>query len=361
MDTKKQKEHPLISFFRLIVLPRYQVIFVVFLTAILTGLFITSFRQFVAFEVKPEMYPLSPQELEVNAKHSTLVQAGLHINNFSEFDIRTNSFTFGGILWFVFDKSTISIEQIEHFSFSRGTILEKSEPEIKFIDDNCFAQYNIRVQFKADINQKYFPFDDHRLYIELVNKFVSPQELVFDASLTSFLLSDNILIIGWRPIDRAVQTGFGLSVLDTADPAKNVYHPKVLFSIDFRRNGIQDILLIFLPLCLLIFICFFSLGFDPPESSVRILNLSLASITGLITYRFVLQNMTPQVGYFILSDCFFLLFLAFTFIAFCTGLIVIRVDKITPFLIVLRGVVYVCSNIAIVGFTIYFLFYWPYA
>jgi len=352
---------PIVRFLQRIVLPKYQVIAMALVAAILIGLFVYTFRSFNVFEKQPELHAVSPQELKNLASSTTQVQVGLHINDFPEFNVRSNSFVFDGIIWFLFDQSAISLSTIEKFSFSRGTILQKSSPDTKFIGGNYFAQYNIRVEFKADLNQKYFPFDDHRLYFEMVNKYVTPEELIFSSSLSSFLISDDILIISWRPVDRGVETGFDVSILDKFDPNKNVYHPKTLFSIDFRRIGIQDIFLIFLPLCLMVFICFFSFGFDPPDESMRILTLSLSSITGLITYRFVLQSLTPQVGYFILSDCFFLLFLALNFICFCVNLILIRQGKVTLFLAVLRGLIYLLSNIAIVGFSFYFLFYWPYS
>ena len=151
-----------------------------------------------------------------------------------------------------------------------------------------------------------------------------------------------------------------MSTLDKFDASKNVYHPKILFAIDFQRAGIQDILLIFIPLCLMLFMCLFGLGFDPPGDSAKILTLSLSGITGLISYRFVLQNLTPQVGYFILSDFFFLLFLSLSFVSFFIGLIMIRRAKITNNIIVLRGVVYLSTHIIVIGSTYYLLFYWPY-
>ena len=362
MVTKKNSlyDHPIAYFLQHLVAPKYQIISIVLVVTILAGLFTYVFSTFNVFEEKPELRPISPQELRTLASSTTQVQVGLHINNFPKFDVRSNSFVFDGIIWFLFDQSAISLATVEKFSFARGTILQKSPPNTKIIGGNFFAQYNIRVEFKADLNQKYFPFDDHRLYIEMINKYVTPEELIFSSSLSSFLISDDILIISWKPIDQEVETGFDESVLDKFEPDINVYHPKILFSIDFKRIGIQDIFLIFLPLCLMVFICLFSLGFDPPKESGWILTLSLSSITGLMAYRFVLQSLTPQVGYFILSDCFFLLFLALCFICFCTGLIVIRKGKLTPPLAILRGLVYLFSNIALIGFSFYFLFYWPY-
>ena len=194
----------------------------------------------------------------------------------------------------------------------------------------------------------------------MTNKYVTPEELIFSSSLSSFLISANVLIIGWKPVDRSVESGFTVSVLDKFDQNKDVSHPKMLFAIDFKRIGIQDIFLIFLPLCLMVFIGLFSFSLDPPKMTARIFTLTLTSITGLMGYRFVLQSLTPQVGYLLLSDCIFLLFLGVIFLIFCTCLIIVKYDKMSPNLIVFRGLIFIFSYMLLLGFTFYFMFFWPY-
>lgn len=344
-----------------IVKPKYQIIAMGFFSAVLVSLFMYTFNGFIAFEKRPDIKPILPQELKGISGSSTQVSVGLYINDFPEFNVRENTFVLEGKVWFLFDQAVISLETIGQFSFARGEILSKSDPEIKLIDGNYFAQYNVRVKFKADLNQKYFPLDDHRLYFELENNHVTPKELTFSSSLNSFLLSPDVLVIGWKPIDRFVETGYTETILDRFDPNKNVEHPKVIFAIDFSRVGIQDIFLIFLPLCLMVFISFFSLSLDPPQMSARLFTLALSAITGLMAYRFVLQSIVPQVGYFILSDCFFILFLAVVFLIFCSVLIVVQRNEVTPRIVVFRAAVFLLSYLLLLGFTFYFLFFWPYA
>jgi len=351
-----------ISFLGTIVKPKCQVVIIAAFVLFLSMVFAYSFSNLNIFENRPLINPIIPQEVKGLETSTAQVKVGLHINDFPDFNMRDNVFVFDANIWFLFDPSEVSLETIERFSFSRGNILQKSlPPETKLIDGNYFVQYSLQVKFNADLNHKFFPFDDHRLYIEMTNKYVTPKELAFSSSLSSFLISNNMFLIGWKPVDMFIESGFTTEKLDKFDQSKNVSHPKVLFAIDFRRVGIQGIFLIFLPLCLMVFIGLFSFSLDPPKMEARISTLALTSITGLMGYRFVLQSLTPQVGYLLLSDCLFLLFLAVLFIIFCTGLIIIRKAEMTPGLIVFRGLVFIFSYMLLVTFTCYFLFFWPYS
>lgn len=353
-------ETGIVLFLETIVRPAYQIVFMIAFSCIATIFFVYAMASINIFEKRPSLNPIVPKELSELASSTSQVKVGLNISDFSEFDIRANRFVFDAHIWFLFDQSALSIETIEKFSFLRGSIIKKSPPDTKLIGGNYFVQHEIRVEFKADLNKKYFPFDDHRLYIEMVNKYVTPKELIFSASLSSFLMAPNLHVIGWRVIDKSVETGFSESILDTFDERKNVAQPKILFAIDFGRVDIQDIFLVFLPLFLMVFMAFFSFGCNPPQESTRMLTLAMSSMTGLLAYRFVLQNLTPKAGYFILSDCFFFLLLALVFLVFCLALVVLKKGLVTRELIIVRGIIYIFSYMILLSGTVYFLFYWPY-
>ena len=286
------------------------------------------------------------------------VEVGFHIDDFSVFNIRENDFTFNAKVWFLFDKSMVSLEDVEKFAFTRGNITHQTLEETKVINGKFFAQYGVKVAFKADLNQKYFPFDDHRIYIELINTHATPEEIIFSTDTSSFLIPKELVLIGWHPVGRQVETGFNKSILDRFDSQKNSTHPSALFSIDFSRAGVQNIFLIFLPLFLMIFISFFALSLNPEVSRSSMFNLALTAVTGLMGYRFVLQGLMPRVSYFLLSDCFFLLLLGVAFFVFCASLMIVKTGKLTNSILVLRGSVFIMSYLILIFFSIYFLFYW---
>ena len=339
-----------------VIRPRYQFLVSVIFTLFLFGVFHAAYKNKVIFEKHPVIYPITDKD--THYAHAAKVEMGFHINDFSVFNMQENEFIFDAKVWFLFDKDQISLDVVEKFDFTRGTISQQRLEETKMIEGKFFAQYDIQVEFKADLNQKYFPFDDHRIYIELINTVATPEEVLFYTDLSSFVISRNLLIIGWHPTDHALEVGINKSVLDRFDAEKSSTHPSVLFSVDFTRDGIQNILLVFLPLFLMVFIGLFSLGLDPKISYSSMFNLALTAVTGLMGYRFVLQSLMPRVSYFLLSDCFFLLLLGVSFFVFCASLMIAKVGKVTDTVIIYRGVVFIASYIVLIALSCYFLFYW---
>jgi hypothetical protein len=52
--------------------------------------------------------------------------------------------------------------------------------------------------------------------------------------------------------------------------------------------------------------------------ALNIMALATGGLTSIIAYRFVIQGMSPKVGYFLLSDHIFTFFVSLAFFKFCT-------------------------------------------
>ena len=178
-----------------------------------------------------------------------------------------NKFTIDAIIWFEFDPALVSLETVEKFSFDKGDIIKKTTSDTKVIEGKFFAQFNITVRFTTNLLFEMFPLDDHRLYLILTNKFVTPSEVVYQAFISGFTLSEDMFVAGWQSVDHNVFTGYSEARLDESDAKKVVLNPKVVFSIDFKRFGTQRIFLIFLPIFLMFFIGILSFAFDPTKKN----------------------------------------------------------------------------------------------
>ncbi len=272
-------------------------------------------QHYNALEHIPEFsFPTVAKEAEFQ-RTAEKVKVGLYIRDFSEFNITKEEFTFSGIIWFVFDPTLVSLETIGKFSFEKGEILEKSAPKVRLVDNNALVYYDIKVKFTSPLRYDLFPFDDHRIYILFTNNFVSAVEVKFESSTYDFVVKPTLRDIGWEQVDRRVQAGYLKDDLDPYDEAKNTYHPRVAFALDYSRVGVRYITLIILPLLLLLFLAIFTFSLDAKKSSGTALSLAAGGVTGIIAYRFVMESMSPSVDYFMISDkIFFLFFVAIFFI-----------------------------------------------
>ncbi|MFA6066502.1 MAG: hypothetical protein WC707_04975 [Candidatus Babeliaceae bacterium] len=332
--------------------PLFQLIMIVITGSILAVSLYRSSLYFTSTDPTPAISRLTPKILEGFAGNPSVVRTGIFISDFLTFDPVKNDFIFKGIVWFELDPAIISIDMLKKFTFERAEILERSEPYTRIINDKLFVRYDVKVRFKTQLQYSYFPFDDHRIFLQLVHGVVSPDEMIFESSSADFIVHFSTAALGWTAIDRHVVTGFIESDVDPYDPKKNVYHPSVLFSIDYQRNGIRYALTILLPLLLIFFVSLFIFSIDAFKYSTVAVSLAAGSVTALLAYRFVIENFSPAVGYFMLSDYIFFLFLFASSFVFFFSIILVKLTHL------LKKIIIMGLHTFVSGVCIYLFFFW---
>jgi hypothetical protein len=344
-----------------IVKPKSQ-IFLLLTTVFLVLFMIRMQRQnFVSLEDHPELLYVTPQVLKSWGSDPSTIYVGLYINNFPKFNMEANNFVFDAIIWFNYDPAHVSAETIGKFAFEKGEILSKSTPESKLVDSRLITQFEIRVQFSSNVNYTLFPLDDHRIFISLFNSTLSPRSNLLKSEKRSFTISPGALLEGWNYVDTHVSYGYNESKLVQQDKEVVIVRPKVVFSIDLRRAGIKFITLIFIPLFLIFFISIFSFSFDPKTHLAQMLALSLGGISSIIGYRFVIQNLSPNIGYAIFSDYVFSLLLIFIFITFVVCIVLIKRGELSPSWICIRALLLLFFHASFLLSWYFFLFYGAHA
>lgn len=346
------------SFFYSVVRPQYQLVALLITSLIAVYISYRAITVYRPQEKMTQVLPITPQKIKEWGGEPTTVQVGLFITNWHEFNVRDNIFIFDGVLWFQFDPALISLDTVDKFSFEKGELLYKSKPDTKLIDDKLFAEYEIRLRFTTNLNHKMFPLDDHRIFIVLLNRYVSPSDVIFQTNKSSFSSSKTVFIPDWQQIEYEVKSGYEEQDIDKRDERKIIRNPKVVFMIDFWRSGVSLIMLILLPIFLIFFIGLFSFSFDPTVAQMPIIIISTTALTSLVAYRFVIQGMSPRVGYFLLSDLFFTVFLAFAFIVFVVGVSVVKSGTLQRPLVVVRGVMFLAFHIFFIVLWYYLLMHW---
>ncbi|HEA28638.1 MAG TPA: hypothetical protein ENH91_01350 [Leeuwenhoekiella sp.] len=340
-----------------IVRPPYQVVMLCFTFAIVLILGWKAIGLYRPLEEWPEVKSIVPEQIKEWGGEPVVVGVGLYLTNWQVFDEVNSDFVVDSVVWFQFDPSLISLETIGKFSFEKGEMQSKSAPSTKLIDKKLFAEYKVRLRFTSTLNHQFFPLDDHHVYMTVVNTYVTPSEVIFQAYKSDFSMSKHIHIPGWRLVNRSVKAGYEEGYFSKFDERKVIRYPEVVFMLDFARSGISLTLLIFLPFFLIFFISIFWLGFEPDKTN-DIMALTTGALASMIAYRFVIQGMSPKVGYFLLSDHIFTFFLALAFISFVIALVWVRHGKMTPAMIKMRGIVFISFHLLFIGVWYYLLFMW---
>lgn len=322
------------------------------------SLFYKKTKRFNATDFPPQLNFFAVQKVNMTNLATSEVEAGLFIKDFTIFDVIHNNFVVDMIVWFEFNPALISLEVVGKFTFERGTILQKSEPEVKINKNSLFVKYNLVVQLSTNLDQHLFPINDHQLYFVLMNEYVSPTEMIFKVSNSNFSWSEKLYTADWQVSGKSIDSGYAISKLDQTDPSKNISKPRVVFTLNLGRAGMRMAYLIFLPIFLLAFLGQVGLVLNSDTMSGLIISLSVTSVTGLLAYRFVIDTVSPNVGYFMLTDYFYNLILGTSFVSFVINVMESFLTQQFYFVTSAKGIYFIFLQVLIVFSTYYLLFHW---
>jgi hypothetical protein len=286
-----------------------------------------------------------------NIENDTKVKVGLNLQNFIKFNIVDNNFIADINLWFEFDPKEVSLEDIDAFSFSKGEILNKNSV-LETRKDKIFIRYDLRLQFASNLNYKYFPLEDHKIYITLDNKNLNGKKVNFISDKTDTSVSDTLYTPGWKVLNFDAQSGIRSVNLG----ANNVLiYPRVIFSVDFMQASLRKFIFILLPIliALLIALCSFAISWRRDFSTI--IGIASGSLVAMVGYRYVIEKISPKTSYYMLSDHIFTFFLLLLFIIFFID-IFFR-DSLEKHRNA-RGIVVFCFYVVVIIGWFYLLFIW---
>lgn len=297
----------------------FQFILIFITSIIILRLLYKPLIYFKSYDAAPPIHPILPEQLQKFETKPAKIRLGLYIYDFPKFDFIKNDFSFKGVLFFEFDPTLISVDILGKFSFDKAVKVKKSEPYIKlssFNSDLIFVRYDIKVDFKTNLDYRLFPLSDHSVNIILDHEFFSSEEILFEASLATFGISSFIDTPGWKEYQRNVRTGYTIAKIEAYNPEVDIYRPRAIFTINYVQSGLRFIISILFPLLLLFFMSNFVFSMDPKTHFGSIISISIGTITGLIAYKYVIDNLSPKVGYFVLTDFIYFIFLFLMIILF---------------------------------------------
>jgi hypothetical protein len=277
-------------------------------------LFSIALSEFRTEDSRTRLNMISMDMRKLYREFTSPVRTGLHIKNFSSFDFVANNFVVDATVWFEFDSHQIMLKTIEGFSFDNSKMIYKSKPIIKIHDSKMFVQYNVIFEAKTDLDFRRFPLTDHYLTIVLTNNQVSPNEMYFDDAVdaVSFSVSDKVFTSNWAVHALSYHSGFSSVQLDKFKQRGQTKHPKVAFEISFKKDGVKKIMVLLIPIFAAMFISLISFLLSLANKRGKSL-LVVTAVTALLGYRFVIETMSPKVGYFTTIDNLYLFFIIAAF------------------------------------------------
>lgn len=325
--------------------PRIHIIFTAGFTCLFFAIFQYLLNQSNFLEHSPVFESVVPQKERALASAPPFVDIGLSVRNFSYVNMKEGRFKIEGTLWFLFKPGEVSLKTIEQFDIESGTLLKKSTPRTKLHDQKILASFDVTIEFLSLLEHKKFPVTDHRIFLIVKMGEVSKSELAFNATNSGIMIAPDVRQQAWKLKEYGAQTGYYNEILDGYNETLNVSRPVAVFSFDFENPGFRVLLLLLIPEFILFLFGLFSLVIPFKDASGSI-NLSIGSISGLIVHRFVVEAISPDVGYFTFFDKIYIFFLIANFSFFLFNIIFTNESRH----ILLKNIIFYATQIV---FTIY--------
>jgi len=276
---------------------------------------------------KVEIRQYTPEVLSKLSHQIKEIKVGLHVKNFTEFDILRRHFRTNLILWFMFNPTEIDQSKVDQFTIDNAPILKKIKKKTKTVKDKIIVFYEVTADLPSVFNFKAFPFDKHRIPVIVSNEKMLPAEFSISSSSSLFIVPEDLQVSDWDISSGKVAHGFRVVTLginsDQIMASHKIAYPVSVFNLNISRTGFKVLIWIFLPIFLLLFLSLISLGIDIRD--FRTYNfMSLTTLIALLLYRFVLENMSPNVNYFTISDKIYLVAVLIAILSFLVNLLSTR-------------------------------------
>lgn len=217
------------------------------------------------------------------------VEVGALLVNVEKVDLAANSYRLDFYLWFRFDPSKISLNEVKEFEFINGA---PTKYEVKVDEAEGYLEYRVRGDFIKTFDFTQYPFESHELTVMLEHKNLDMSCMVFKESAESGIES-TASVVGWELRD------FKTSVTEHAYGDDR--YSRFVFSVTLARPQISAFLKSVLPVLVITTISLLTFFMSPQNFSQRIA-LGVTTLMAATTFHLSLISGIPPTGYLTLAD-----------------------------------------------------------
>lgn len=316
--------------------PLYQMILIIITSLIIIFISYNFMRNTNIKDPEPHIFEFDSQS-KVLIEKSSPIEVGFYIQGFNKFDLLNDDFFIRGVVWFVFDQNKISSDILKEFTFFRSEQMEVNtydKKEVKLKDNKSLIRYLIKIKLASNLNFGLYPFDDHRLYFVLNNKFLPLEKGHFKVHVDNLKYENDVELQGWRVVNKGTKVGYSEFLLDNNDERKTIKFPRVIFYMDFKNDNIKNIIIIFLPLFITFFMFTFFISTEYAKHQELITGFASAAIPSILGYRFVIESMSPKISYFTFADCIFALFIVLSSVIFLVNFYLNKIKSFKGYIVI---------------------------
>lgn len=226
---------------------------------------------------------------ENTSEDAANVKVGVLLINVEKVDLAASSYRLDFYLWFRFNSSEITLEDMKEFEFVNGF---PTKYEIYADEEKGYLEYRVRGDFIKTFDFTQYPFEAHKLTIELEHKNLNASYISFQVDPTSSI-DEGVNVAGWN-IGKSEALVIEHSYIDEA-------YSRYVFSISLERPAVSAFIKSVLPISVITMISLLAFFISPQNFAQRI-GLGVTTLLSATAFHLTLLSGIPPVGYLTLAD-----------------------------------------------------------
>ena len=215
------------------------------------------------------------------------IDVGVYVMNVGKFELASGSFT---IDFYLTLKSDRPIPD-GAFEFMNG----RAASVDTIVNEPMHKEYRVLANLYQNLDLRAYPFDRHRLTIQLENKSRDADALVWRVSEPDSGLDPEVTVVGW---DLAGSRGH----VDLHDYGDKKFS-RFAYEVELRRIVLTSIFKAFLPAFFIVVVGMLSLLMLPDKVVPR-LGMATSALLGTVMFHLTVTSQIPPVGYLTFADRF---------------------------------------------------------
>lgn len=248
------------------------------------------------------------------------VVVGSYVNKIQDLSFKDNKYTLDFFIWFRWkaEGALADYKPLDSFEIINGRIDSKTSVVEKKIGDVNYASVRVTATMAETWELASFPFDSHRMRVNIEDSGFSAKDLVFVADKPNSKLGDEIDMAGWRAKDfeasieqKVYHTNYGDLSLPT--DARSEYS-RFVIAMGIERQTLGAAVKLLSTVLLATAVAFVAFLVKPSDLDARF-GMGVGALFAVAASAFVAASSVPDSGVMTVADKMHMIALACIFIS----------------------------------------------
>jgi hypothetical protein len=260
------------------------------------------------------------------------VVTGAFVNKLQDISFRDSRYVIDFYIWFRWkpEGALADYKPLESFELMNGRIDSKTSVVEKTIGDVKYASARISATISNEWELKSFPFDSHRLRIDIEDSGLVAESMVFTADAQNSRLGDEIGMPGWSigNFTQGVRTQtYKTNYGDTSLPTDSLSHySRYSFGMGMQRASLGAAMKMLATVLAATLVSFLAFMIKPSDVDPRF-GLGVGALFAVAASAFVVASAVPDSGVLTVADQMHMISMGFIFASLLQSAFCLKWDE----------------------------------